>query len=233
MKEICRFLVFICMAYWLCACTAISIDFNDPQEVETIQEALQQNDDLVELFGEDNIYFGPNPPSLNDICFRVNGMFYDTCIRYIFDINNGNQIIQSHATTAPYDASVNTHLFYDHVQCIAKHKIKTRDSHSNTYLLDLDNAYIIGHDTLFTTYYVGKIEGNGDPTVAMLISGTLVFDTIKTSTPPTIEFKGVRNYIFGKKILKYDYQPTQAPAPGTIEIKKHPGLSPSCEWDDK
>jgi hypothetical protein len=103
--------------------------------------------------------------------------------------------------------------------------MNTRDTYGNNYFLDLETAYIIGHDNLFTTYYQGKIEGNGNPTVIMIISGTLVIENGV--------ILGVKDYIFGKKILDYDYQPTNAYAPGTIEIKTHPGLSPCCEWNAK
>ena len=120
------------------------------------------------------------------------------------------------------------HLFFDHKQCVLKHKMKTRDTYGNIYSVDIDTAYFIGHDSLFTTYYVGKTEGNGNPTVAMLISGTLVFETDPATHKQV--FKGVRNYIFGKKILAYEYQPTQAYAPGTIEIKRHDKLCPPCTW---
>ena len=246
MKKNCCFLVLLGLACCFFSCSPMDIEFNDPQDIEFIHDAfmhpdldgeLQDNDDLVELFGEENIHFGPVPPSWshyidNDsICFKVNGMNYDTCVRYIFDLYNNNEPILSHADPPTYDASINLHLLYNQNQCIFQHKMNTRDTYGNNYLLDLEKAYIIGHDSLFTTYYKGTIEGNGNPTVIMLISGTLVFDTITTGNTQTVEFKGVRDYIFGKKILDYEYQPTNAYAPGTIEIKKHPGLSPKCSWD--
>ena len=232
MKKNRCFLVFIGLAFCFYSCTPLEIEFNDPQDVELIHEAhsfidmngnLQSNNDLVELFGEGNIHFGPVPPTWGDsICFKINGMEYDTCVRFIFDTYNNNAIIPSHADPPEFDASVNTHLFYDQNQCVFKHKMNTRDTYGNNYFLDLKTAYIIGHDNLFTTYFQGKIEGNGNPTVIMIISGTLVIEDGVII--------GVKDYIFGKKILDYDYQPTNAYAPGTIEIKKHPGLSPCCEW---
>ena len=235
MKKTSVILMLLGMAWYFQACTAVDFDFNDPQDVETFQEEFffdnDDNIDLVELFGEENIHFGPVPPSLGDsICFIVEGLYYDTCIRYIYDINNVPTI--SHADPPVYDASTNTHLFHDQNQCVFKHKMRTRDSYNNTYKLNLDTTYIIGHDNLFTIYYVGPIEGNGDPTVAMIISGTLVYDTITTGSTQTLVFKGVNDYIFGKKILKYEGLPTNAYAPGTIEIKKHPGLSLKCDWND-
>lgn len=241
MKRFHRILVFTSLAFGLIACAPLEIDFNDPQDVSTIQdefmfdvnEALQENNDLVELFGEENIHFGPVPPSWSDsICFRVNGMDYVSCVRYIYDPYHDNAIILSQAAPPDFDASINVHLFYDKNQCVFKHEMKTRDAYANYYFLDLERAFIIGHDSLFTTYYQGKTLGNGDPTVLMLISGTMVFDTITDGDTQKVVFKGVRDYIFGKKILKYEYQPSQAFAPGTIEIKKHPGLSLKCNWNE-
>ncbi len=228
MKKTCFLLVFIALSVHFLSCSHVDIEFSERDEIETIQDAFFYNDDnldLIELFGEENIHFGPIPPTWNnDICFKVDGMYYDTCIRYIYDTHNNNEITLAHTDSPVYDASVNIHLFQDQNQCVFKHQMKTFDTYNNTYTLKLERTYIIGHDSLFTTYYKGKTSGNGDPTAAIIISGTMVFDSAGT-------FKGVRDYIYGKKILDYDYQPTNAYAPGTILIKKHPGLSPSCEWE--
>ena len=118
---------------------------------------------------------------------------------------------------SPTSFTIKTNVF--------KHKMETQDTYHNVHNMDLGKVYLIGHDSLFTTYYQGKIEdGNGNPTVIILISGTMAFDS------HTGEFLGVKDYLFGKKILDYEYQPTQAFAPNTIEIKKHSGLSPKSEW---
>ena len=232
MKKTIVFLMFLGLTWCFHSCTAVDFDFDDPQDIEAIHEEFffenENNMDLVELFGEENIHFGPVPPSFGDsICFKVDGLFYDTCVRYVFG-PDGNPF-PSHTAPPTYDPSTNVHLFYDHVQCIFKHKIRIYDTFNNIYFQEIDTAYIIGHDSLFTTYYVGNFAGNGNPKVAMIISGTLVFDTI---APDSVVFKGVRDYLFGKKILGYETQPTNAYAPDTIEIKKHPGLSPSINWND-
>lgn len=235
MKNTFRFLVIIILAYSLFGCKPMDLDFNNPNDVNPIQDefmfelngALVENNNLVELFGIENIHFGPVPPSWNDsICFKVDGMEYDTCVRFIYDTYNNNAIIPSYAAPPDYDASINVHLFFDKKQGVFKHEMKTRDPYANYYFLDLEKAYMIGHDSLFTTYYQGKTLGNGDPTIIMIISGTLVFDK------NTGEFIGVKDYKFGKKILKYESQPTNAYAPGTMEIKTHIGLAPKCSWND-
>ena len=239
MKRIHCLLSIISLTLCLFSCSKLNIEFSDPQDVKTIHDEflfedlnkeLLANDDLVELFGEENINFGPVPPTWDStICFLVDGMDFIACDRYIFDPYHDNEIIHSHADPPVYDGSKNLHLFYDQTQCIYKHKMTTIDPYQNHYLMNMEKTYIIGHDALFTTYFQGKTEGNGNPTVIILISGTMVFDTIR---PDSLVFKGIEDYIFGKKILDYEYQPTNAYAPGTIEIKKHPGLSPACKWDD-
>lgn len=246
MKKVSGFLLFISLVFVFTACTPVDFDFNDPTEIEFIHDEflypnqnneLIDNDDMVELFGEENINFGPVPPSWkslcgNDsICFKVDGMNYDTCIRFIFDLYHPGEIIPSHAAPPDYDASVNIHLFNAQEQCAFKHHMRTRDTYGADYTLDVDTAYIIGHDLQFTTYYRGKTYGNGNPTVVMIISGTMVFDTITSGDNKTLVFKGVKDYVFGKKILGYEYQPINAYAPGTIEIRRHPRLSPACKWN--
>lgn len=235
MKKACRYLVIPWLACFLYACSPLEIDFNNPQDVNPIQEeylfeingVLNENNDLIALFGEENINFGPVPPTWGDsICFKVDGMTYDTCVRFIYDINHDGDIIPSYTPPPDFDATINVHLFYDKDQGVFKHEMKTRDPYANIHVLELEKAYIIGHDNLFTTYYQGKTIGNGNPTILMIFSGTMVFDQ------KTGEFIGVSDYIFGRKILDYEYQPTNAFAPGTIEIKRHEGLSPKCNWND-
>ena len=235
MKTIRFFALFIGLALGFSACSPLDIDFNNAQELVSIQDEftfedlngnLIQNNDLVELFGEQNIHFGPIPPSWKDsICFTVNGMEYGPCKRWIYGPNNTTMPSGAASPEGSWDGSIVSHLFYDQNQCVFKHKMETQDTYHNVHNMDLGKVYLIGHDSLFTTYYQGKIEdGNGNPTVIILISGTMAFDS------HTGEFLGVKDYLFGKKILDYEYQPTQAFAPNTIEIKKHSGLSPKSEW---
>lgn len=234
MKKIRHLLVLTALACCLFGCSPLDLDFKDPENFQSIQDefssqidqALTENNDLVELFGEENIHWGPVPPTWKDsICFKVDGMDYDTCVRYIYAPSYPNTTL-SHAIPPDFNPSINVHLFYDQNQGVFKHEMKTRDPYANYYFLDLEKAYMIGHDSLFTTYYQGKTIGNGNPTIIMLISGTLVFDKNNG------EFVGVREYILGKKILSYETQPSQAYAHGTIEIMRHDSLSPKCSWDD-
>ena len=187
--------------------------------------------DLVEAFGEKHIVFGHTPPSLENISFKVQGMDYDTCIRYIFNVIPGEPPIQSHTDPPTYDPSFNYHHFYNHTECISEHKLKTVDSYHDVYIRENDSAFIIGDESThrFTAYYEEQIteEGSGRPTNAILISGTLVYDTI------TGQFLGVEDYRIGKKILRYKERPsTPSYAEGTIEIKiSSQKLCPFENWD--
>ena len=233
MKKTCRFLVLSWLACGLLACSPLDIDFNDPQEINFIQDEFDflnnpANEDLLDCFGRENIHFGPVPPTWSDsICFMVDSLVWDTCIRFIY---GPNDVIQpSHADppeSGDFDGSITVHLFHDLRQVVFKHEMKTRDTWANYYVLDLEKAYIIGHDSLFTTYFQGKTIGNGNPTIIMLISGSMAFD--KT----TGEFIGVKDYVIGKKIIEYEEKPSPGFAPGTIEVKRRPGLSPKCDWND-
>ena len=215
------------LGYYSCEREPVNFDFSSPQEVEKVSTTLKNNDDLIAHFGENHIHFGPVPPSLNGLSFKVTGMDFDYCERYIFGPNEGDPDILSHADPPTYEASINHHHFFDQVQGISKHKLMTFGTHGDTYTKENDTVYIIGSGNDFTAYYIEKTneEGSGNPTNAILISGTLEYDQQG-------KILGVKNYRIGKKILDYEYRPTiNAYAKGTIEIKSHTALSPCYEWD--
>ena len=223
-----------------CSEEGIDIEVYDPQHVVFIHGLDNEGNifidqDLIDAFGEENIHWGHTPPSLEGISFKIKGMDYVTCIRYIFNIDPTQPPIQSHADPPTYDGSFNYHHFYHHTENIASHKLKTIDTHGDTYIREEDTVYIIGNekDLCFTAYYEEEIkeEGSGRPTNAILISGTLVYDDKGN-------FLGINNYRIGKKILSFKERPTpnaqgviQSYAEGTIEVKTHLGMAPAEEWD--
>ena len=229
-----------------CSEEGIDIEVHDPQHVVFIH-GLDENgnilidQDLVDAFGEEYIHFGHTPPSLEGISFKVQGMDYVSCIRYIFNVDPSQPPIQSHTDPPTYDGASNYHHFFQHTENIASHKCKTVDTYNNIYLRNNPIVYVIGdevitgNDTIhrFTAYYEEEIqeEGSGHPTNAILISGTLVYDNNNN-------FIGVKDYRMGKKILRFKERPTpnaqgyiQSYAQGTIEIKTHSALSSAEEWD--
>ncbi|MBQ3710695.1 MAG: hypothetical protein II887_08330 [Bacteroidales bacterium] len=217
-----------------CSKTGIEVNIHDPQHIVFIHgfdenEHILIDQDLVDAFGEEYIHFGHTPPSLEGFSFKVRGMDYDTCIRFIFNVDPTQPPIQSHTDPPTYDPSVNHHHFYNHVENISSHKIMTSDSFNDTYTREKDTVYVIGDENThrFTAYYeeVLQEEGAGHPTNAIIFSGTVVYDD-------NDQFVGIKDYRIGKKILKYRERPTiPSYAEGTIEIKTHSELSPVEDWD--
>lgn len=220
------FLCFVMMAS--CSKSGIDIPINDPQDIEFIHNHIDR--DLIDAFGEEHIHFGHTPPSLEGISFKVKGMDYDTCVRYIFNVDPTLPPIISHTDPPTYDGSTNYHHFFHHIESITKHKLKTVDTHNDAYIRENDTVYVVGIDSLlvFTAYYeeVLNEEGLGHPTNGIIVSGTLVYDNQGI-------FVGIKDYRIGKKILRYEERPTiPSYAEGTIEIKTHSGLAPAEEWDE-
>ncbi len=225
-----------------CSEEGIDIDFHDPQHVVFIHGEDDQghvliDQDLVEAFGEEYIHFGHTPPNLEDISFKIQGMDYVSCVRYIFNIDPSQPPILSHTDPPTFDGSTNYHHFYHHTENLATHKCKTIDTYNNAYLREINPVYVIGDtDTIsigntklirFTVYYEEELQENdsGHPTNAFLISGTLVYDDQD-------HFMGIKDYRMGKKILRYKERPvTPSYAQGTIEIKTHSAFSPKEDWD--
>lgn len=214
-----------------CSKSGVDLNINDPQDVEFLNMLPQ---DLVEAFGEQNIYFGHTPPDLEGISFKVKTMNYVYCLRYLFNPDPSLPPIPYHADPPDYDGSTNYHHFYDFEGNIANHKLKTVDPGLNTFIRE-DTVFVIGNTDLnhFTVYYEEELkeEGSGYPTNGILISGTLVYNEQGV-------FIGVKNYRIGKKILRYKERPApnqdgiiKAFEKGTIEIKTHAELAPAENWD--
>lgn len=203
----------------------IEPDFTDPQEVQSIADALPQ--ELLDAFGEENIHFGPTPPDISDLSFKVEGLDYEFSKRYLFGPTLDDPYILSHATPPTYDATIFYHHFMKQTEHIAQHKLKTIDPSQNILTRHNDTVYVIGHDSFFTVYYQETIHESslGIPTNYIIISAELAHDT-------THQIIGVKNYRIGKLIKSVESLPiTPSYAPGTIEIKQHLETSPVYLWD--
>ena len=231
MKKAHAFIVILtCLLWATVSCNkeeGVTIDVIDPQFIDFVDVVI--DDDLIEAFGAEHIYFGHTPPDIEGLSFYVQGMDYVLCKRYIFDTYNNNEPILSHADPPTYDGTRNWHHFYNHLENTSSHKMKSIDTHNDTYIRENETVYILGiADSLtFTAYYeeVLQEEGSGHPTNGILISGRLVYDNNGTLI-------GVKDYRIGKKILRYQEHPTTPSyAQGTIEIKEHEGVAPITDWD--
>ena len=202
----------------------IPLEFQDPQDTQFLEEVLPSS--LIQAFGEEHIHFGPLPPNLEEISFKVEGMTYDTCVRYIFGPNG--EVMLSPTAPPTHEGTLYYHHFWNQKEQIAQHKLKTSDPSGNIFIRTNDTIYLIGHDSVFTAYCQETIPEpqSGNPTNYIIISGTVVRD------PKDNTFVGIRNYRMGKMIISYKQQPDiPSYAPGTIEIKKHDGISFYYEWD--
>lgn len=229
MKAQPRFWFFITLLVLLSSCGKNSMDFNfaEPIDNPTINEVFGlDNQDLLDAFGEANIHFGPVPPSLDGISFEVHGMDF---IYYKRLVSYQGTVSQQEGSTG-YDGSTNYHHFFnDPTTVYTKHRFQTKDPSAHIYARENDKVYVIGHDNCFTAYYIETVTdpGSGDPTNAIIISGTLEYDASN-------RFIGVKDYYIGKKILTYESTPTNAYAPGTIEIKRqHDPLAEASDWDHR
>lgn len=235
MKKIRLVSVFVIALISLNACNGwddgISIDINDPQHIETVQQIIDE--DLLDVLnalsvqnGITYIHFGHTPPNLDDISFIVDTLWYDTCIKYRPDgvvsyINLG-------AENSEYK-----HHFYDHIENISHQKMHIHDkAHQNDYFADCDSTFIIGNGNNFTAYFkqTHPSEQQGNPTYAYLVSGTLTYkDTIiqNGNTFDTIkELYGVTNYRIAKKIVATNPDPAPYYCKGTLMV-----LRPYRQYD--
>lgn len=227
MRRICLIFILMLCGWMLSACkehNGIDFDYHyqDLSKLDSILGVLPE--DLVEAFGEEHIHFGPNPPNLNEISFKVNGLRYVKAIRYVFGPNDTP--IPSQAEMPPMDMTRYFHHFFDANSGFSGHRLKTIDPSNNQFLRENDTVFIIGNGNFFTAYYIDSIQepASGNPINAILVSGTVVQDGTG--------FVGIENYRIGKKILRYTHHPlVNAYAPGTIEVKQHIELCPADDWD--
>lgn len=226
MRHLLPFLWLLVCGLMLPRCGAhdgIDFSFHEPHAVANVMETIPE--DLVEAFGEEHFHFGPNPPDLNDLSFKVDGLQYVKAIRYVFGPDGTP--IPSQAEMPPMDMTRYLHHFYDADRSFAGHRLKTIDPSNNQFLRQNDTVFVIGNNQNFTAYYIDSIQeyASGNPVNAVIVSGVIQRDSLG-------QFLGIDHYRIGKKILRYGHQPAvPSYAPGTIEVKQHESLCPAFEWD--
>lgn len=183
-----------------------SIMFTDLQKVPFITEYMKADRDLLELFGEENIYFGDTPPILctsdqPEFQFKADDGIYALAKSYV----GGN------CYDIPRAGSIQPikyyHRFYEQSESIIKYMCKTVEGETE-HLRSVDSVFLMGHDNCFTAFYYETTDTPGHPLNAIIISG------IKSN-------EGVENYRYGVKIVKYtteDYDPSSVFGEGSIHI---------------
>lgn len=176
---------------------------NDPQDIPFITKYLPE--DLLNLFGEENVFFGDQPPMV-DMEFKSMHQYVATNLQPPFAPQPGqlSPIIHYHKINQQY------------LQ-IADYISMTSEEN---YCKVISPVYLTGHGNDFTVYYHEAPQTDGHPEHAVLLSGTLTAN-------------GIRNLMYGYKILKYNdsiVPLTVYPANSIFIFKDYDGMAEVCNW---
>lgn len=180
-----------------------SILLNDPQEIPFITEFLPE--DLLTMFGEENVHFGDQPPVVN-MEFVSNHEYVATSLQ------------------PPFAPPVGTISPNKHYHKIVQQYLQIADYYSmsseETQCHLITPVYLTGYDMKFTAYYFEEPQTDGSPVHATMFSGELTN-------------AGVRNFRYGYKIVRYNdsiVPPTVYPANSIFIFKDHDGLAEKTVW---
>ena len=150
---------------------------DDLQEIPFITDYLPK--DLLDLYGEENVFFGNQPPVVN-MEFVSNHIYVTT------------KIPNLPSNHAPQPGGVSPITRY--------HKISNQHlqiaeyigmSSEEAYCQKIDTIYLTGSGNDFTAYFHETPQVYGKPEYAVLFSGTLTDD-------------GIKGFRYGFEILKYN-----------------------------
>ena len=176
---------------------------NDPQDIPFITEYLPE--DLLNLFGEENVFFGDQPPMV-DMEFKSMHQYVATNLQPPF-------------APQPGQLSPITHYHKINQQYLQIADYISMTSEEN-YCKVISPVYLTGHGNDFTVYYHEAPQTDGHPEHAVLLSGTLTAN-------------GIRNLMYGYKILKYNdsiVPLTVYPANSIFIFKDYDGMAEVCNW---
>lgn len=176
---------------------------NDPQDIPFITEYLPK--DLLSLFGEENVHFGDQPPVVN-MEFKSMHQYVTTNLQSVFAPQPGQLSPVTHY-----------HKIRQQYLQIADYISMTSEE---THCKLASPVYLTGSGNDFTMYYYESPQTSGHPEHAVLLSGTLTNN-------------GVKNFMYGYKILKYNdavVPSTVYPANSIFIFKDSDGLAESCTW---
>ena len=176
---------------------------NDPQDIPFITKYLPE--DLLNMFGEENVYFGDQPPVV-DMEFKSMHQYAATNLQPPFAPQVGQLTPVTHY-----------HKINQQYLQIADYISMTSEE---TYCKIVSPVYLTGRGNDFTVYYHEAPQTDGHPEHAVLFSGTMTNN-------------GVRNLRYGYKILKYNdsiVPLTVYPANSIFIFKDYDGLAEICNW---
>ena len=176
---------------------------NDPQEIPFITDYLPQ--DLLDLFGEENVFFGDQPPVV-DLEFKSMHQYVATNLQPPFapPVGTTSPIMHYHKINQQY------------LQIADYFSMTSEENESKVISL----VYLTGRGNDFTVYFHEAPQTEGHPEHAVLFSGTLTN-------------AGVRNFRYGYKILQYNdsiVPQTIYPANSIFIFKDNDGLAETCDW---
>ena len=180
-----------------------TILINNPQDIPLITGFLPS--DLLAQFGEQNVHFGDQPPVID--------MEFVSRHEYV-----------SVTTSAPSFPPPGTVSPIAHYHKINQQYLQIAEylsmSSEEAYCNVISPVYLTGHGNDFTVYYHESPQTDGSPEHAVLFSGTLTAD-------------GVKNFMYGYKILRYNDSvvPITAYPVNTIFVfKDRDGLAEKNNW---
>ena len=176
---------------------------NDPQDIPCITEYLPE--DLLNLFGEENVFFGDQPPKV-DMEFESLHQYVATNLQPPFAPQSGQLSPITHY-----------HKINQQYLQIADYFSMTSEE---TYCKVISPVYLTGRGNDFTVYYHETPQTDGHPEHAVLFSGTVTNN-------------GVKNLRYGYKILKYNdsiVPQTVYPANSIFIFKDYDGMAEACHW---
>jgi len=178
---------------------------NDPQEIPFITDYLPE--DLLELFGEEYVHFGDQPP-LVELEFMSQHEFVTTNLQppYAPQIGGLSPITYYHKLRQQY---------LQVADYIGMNSEETR-------CRLVSPVYLTGSANDFTVYYYEAPRTDGSPEHAVLMSGTLTAN-------------GIKNFRYGYKIMRYNdsvVSPLAYPANSIFIFRDWDGMAEACSWFD-
>lgn len=176
---------------------------NDPQDIPFITDYLPE--DLLDLFGEEHVYFGDQPPVV-DMEFKSMHQYVATNIQPPFAPQAG----QLSPVTHYHKINQQYLQIADYISM----------SSEETYCKVITPVYLTGSGNDFTAYYYEVTQTEGHPEHAVLLSGTLTN-------------RGLKDLRYGYKIMKYNdsiVPPTVYPVNTIFVFKDHDGMAETCIW---
>ena len=178
---------------------------HDPQMIPLITNYLPE--DLLLLFGEENVNFGYRPPVV-DMEFKSQHEFVATNLEQPYGPQPGelSPITYYHKLSHQYFAEA------DYVGMTSE----------ETCCRMVSPVYLMGSGNDFTVYYYEVLKTEGSPEHAVLMSGTLTE-------------RGIKDFMYGYKIMEYKDEdvPYVAPPVNTIFIfRDWDGMAEKYSWFD-